>query len=74
MKKYLLLLAGVLCSLCMEAQAPKLIKDPNDPVGVPQGIHPGRDGTSLKSLGLCEHWNNGTDKSYTKIDLVYKKK
>lgn len=35
---------------------------------------PEGDGTPLKSLGLCEHWNNGTDKSYTKIDLVYKKK
>lgn len=83
--KVLLLVAGIFCSLCLEAQTPKLIKAPNDPVGVPLGIHPGRvawshaPGTSIwlgPGVGKWyeAHWNNGTDKSYTKIDLVYKKK
>lgn len=26
-----------------------------------------------RPLGLFEHWNNGKDKKYTKIDMVYKK-
>jgi len=40
---------------------------------------PERDGTPLKSLGVCEHWNNAQDKQYTRnlktgkgIELVYK--
>lgn len=44
-------------------------KAPSGTVYDPEG-----DGTPLKSLGVCEHWNNGTDKKYTKIDLVYQKK
>lgn len=35
---------------------------------------PEGDGTTLKSLGVAEHWNNPVDKSYNKIDLVYIKK
>lgn len=41
---------------------------------------PERDGTSLKSLGVLEHWNNPTDKQYSRnlgkkqgIELVYVK-
>ena len=39
---------------------------------------PERDGTHLKSLGIMEHWNNATDKKYSRnlgknygIELVY---
>ena len=39
---------------------------------------PERDGTRLKSLGILEHWNNATDKKYSRnlgknfgIELVY---
>jgi len=39
---------------------------------------PERDGTTLKSLGVTEHWNNATDKQYSRnmnigegIELVY---
>jgi len=39
---------------------------------------PERDGTRMKSLGILEHWNNSTDKKYSKnlgksygIELVY---
>jgi len=39
---------------------------------------PERDGTSLKSLGTTEHWNNSTDKKYSRnlnsgqrIELIY---
>jgi hypothetical protein len=39
---------------------------------------PERDGTRLKSLGIMEHWNNATDKKYSRnlgknygIELVY---
>ena len=35
---------------------------------------PEGDGTGLKSLGVCEHWNNAVEKKYTAIDLVYTKK
>lgn len=35
---------------------------------------PENDGTTLKSLGVAEHWNNPNDKKYNKIDLVYIKK
>jgi len=41
---------------------------------------PERDGTWLRSLGVTEHWNNSTDKKYTRnlntgngIELVYRK-
>ncbi len=40
---------------------------------------PERDGTILKSLGVTEHWNNSTDKKYSRnlgkkegIELIYK--
>lgn len=33
---------------------------------------PEGDGTPLNSLGICEHWNNPTDKQYKGIELVYK--
>jgi hypothetical protein len=40
---------------------------------------PERDGTRLKSLGVMEHWNNSTDKKYSRnlgkkygIELVYR--
>lgn len=39
---------------------------------------PERDGTRLKSLGVMEHWNNATDKKYSRnlgknygIELIY---
>lgn len=35
---------------------------------------PEGDGTTLKSLGVAEHWNNATEKKYKKIELVYKAK
>lgn len=35
---------------------------------------PEGDGTTLKSLGVAEHWNNAVEKKYTKIELIYKKK
>lgn len=35
---------------------------------------PERDGTSLPSLGVAEHWNNADDKHYETIELVYVKK
>lgn len=35
---------------------------------------PEGDGSTLKSLGVAEHWNNAVEKKYTKIELVYKKK
>ena len=41
---------------------------------------PERDGTTLKSLGASEHWNNAVDKKYSRnlktgngIELIYKK-
>lgn len=41
---------------------------------------PERDGTTLKSLGTSEHWNNAVDKKYSRnlktgngIELIYKK-
>lgn len=41
---------------------------------------PERDGTTIKSLGVMEHWNNAADKKYSRnlgkdygIELVYKK-
>jgi hypothetical protein len=46
----------------------------------PSGVvyDPERDGTKLKSLGVTEHWNNPTDKKYSRnlktgsgIELVY---
>jgi len=49
----------------------------NDP---PSGVvyDPERDGTRLKSLGVAEHWNNPTDKQYSRnlnkgegIELIY---
>jgi hypothetical protein len=48
----------------------------------PSGMHydPERDGTGLQSLGVFEHWNNSTDKRYTRnlksgngIELIYRK-
>lgn len=47
----------------------------------PSGTHydPERDGTGIKSLGVMEHWNNTTDKKYSRnlktgngIELIYK--
>jgi len=47
----------------------------------PSGTHydPERDGTGLESLGVFEHWNNATDKKYSRnlksgkgIELIYK--
>jgi hypothetical protein len=47
----------------------------------PSGVvyDPERDGTPLKSLGTAEHWNNSTDKQYSRnmgigegIELLYK--
>lgn len=35
---------------------------------------PENDGTTLRSLGVAEHWNNAKDKHYSKIELVYKVK
>ena len=49
----------------------------NDP---PSGTvyDPERDGSRLKSLGTTEHWNNSTDKKYSRnlntgkgIELIY---
>jgi hypothetical protein len=39
-----------------------------DPVNWPAGIQydPEGDGTILKSLGVYEHWNNATDKQYSR--------
>ncbi len=39
-----------------------------DPANWPDGIKydPENDGTVLKSLGVHEHWNNATDKQYTR--------
>lgn len=35
---------------------------------------PERDGTPLTApLGLMEHWNNGSERKYKKLDLIYKK-
>lgn len=34
---------------------------------------PEGDGTTLKSLGVFEHWNNPTEKKYKKIKLIYSK-
>jgi Domain of unknown function (DUF362) len=51
-----------------------------DPANWPSGIEydPEGDGTILESLGTHEHWNNSTDKQYTRnlgtgngIELVY---
>lgn len=48
----------------------------------PSGTHydPERDGTGIGSLGVLEHWNNASDKQYSRnlktgngIELVYKK-
>lgn len=42
---------------------------------------PEGDGTPLKSLGVAEHWNNATDRQYSRnlgkeegIELVYERK
>lgn len=32
---------------------------------------PEGDGTTLKSLGVFEHWNNPVEKKYSKIKLTY---
>ena len=39
-----------------------------DPSYWPQGFtyDPENDGTLLSSLGVCEHWNNATDKQYSR--------
>lgn len=35
---------------------------------------PERDGTTLTApLGLMEHWNNATERKYTKLDMIYLK-
>lgn len=43
---------------------------PNAPSGT---IYRTNGKTLERPLGLFEHWNNGIDKKYTKIDMVYKK-
>jgi len=40
----------------------------------PSGTVYKQDGKPLQQpLGLMEHWNNATERKYTKIDLIYKK-